>query len=153
MPQNPSNLALIASTDGAPTASLGNLCQSLTVISVNNFCLISNLNFPSFRSKPFLLVLSLSDHLKSQSLSCLYIPLKYMKATTRSTQSLIQAKQAQLSQPFFIKKMLQSSDHLHGPLLDSLQQLHIFPVLGVRGLDTIFQSDLSGYSPHIKYIN
>jgi len=42
--------------------------------------------------------------------------------------SLFQAEQAQLSQPFFMGKKLQPTDHLHGPSLDLLQQhqhLHI----------------------------
>jgi len=38
---------------------------------------------------------------------------------------LLQAKQAQLPQPFFIGEMLQPSDHLQGPPLHLLQQLHI----------------------------
>ena len=39
--------------------------------------------------------------------------------------SLLQAKQAQFPQPFFIREVLQPSDHLHGPPLDptSLDQL------------------------------
>ena len=35
--------------------------------------------------------------------------------------------------------MLQPADYLHGSPLDLLQQLRILPVLGVPGLDTVFQ--------------
>ena len=41
----------------------------------------------------------------------------------RSPQSLLQAKQAHLTQLFFIKEMLQPSDHLCGPPLDPLALL------------------------------
>lgn len=44
--------------------------------------------------------------------------------------SLLQAEQGQLPQAFFIGKVLKPSEHLHGPLLDPLQQLHTFLVLG-----------------------
>jgi len=60
-------------------------------------------------------------------------------ATTRSPWSLLSAKQTQLPQPFFIGEVLQHSDHLRSSSLDSLQQLHIFLVLGAPGLDTVFQ--------------
>mgnify|MGYP001853276447 FL=1 len=39
--------------------------------------------------------------------------------------SLLQAEQDQLPQPVFIEEVLQPSDHLRGPPLDPLQQLHI----------------------------
>ena len=42
--------------------------------------------------------------------------------------SLSQAKQAQFLQPFFIGEVLQTPDHLSGPPLDPLQELHILPV-------------------------
>ena len=53
--------------------------------------------------------------------------------------SLLHTQQAQLPQPFFIGEVLQPSEHLHGPPLDPLQQLHIFLVLGALGLDAILQ--------------
>ena len=37
--------------------------------------------------------------------------------------SLLQAKQAQLTQPVFIREVLQTSEHLRDPPLDPLQQL------------------------------
>ena len=45
--KGPSNLTLNASRDGAPTASLGSLCQCLTTLWVNNFFLTAYLNLPS----------------------------------------------------------------------------------------------------------
>jgi len=53
--------------------------------------------------------------------------------------SLLQAKQAQFTQPFFIGEVLQPSDHLCGPPQDPLQELHVLPVLGATGLDTVLQ--------------
>ena len=40
--------------------------------------------------------------------------------------SLLQAKKAQLPQPFLVVEVLQTSDHLSGPPLDPLQELHVF---------------------------
>ena len=63
----PSSLTLSISKDGASTASLGNLCQCLTTLTVKNFFLISNLILPFFLGKPFPLVLSPETLLKSLS--------------------------------------------------------------------------------------
>ena len=51
--------------------------------------------------------------------------------------SLLQAKQAQIPQPFFTGEVLQPSDHLCGHPLDLLQQLCILPALGAPDLDTL----------------
>ncbi|KAK4829035.1 hypothetical protein QYF61_001840 [Mycteria americana] len=51
-----------------------------------------------------------------------------------------QAEQPQLSQPVLIAEVLQPSDHLCGPPLDLLQQLHVFPVLRAPELDAVLQS-------------
>jgi len=48
--------------------------------------------------------------------------------------SLLQAKQAHLRQPFFISKVLQPSEQLHGLPLDPLG---VLSVLGPPGLDTV----------------
>ena len=47
LPRAPSNLALSASRDVAPTASLGSPCQSLTALSAKHFLPASNLNLPA----------------------------------------------------------------------------------------------------------
>jgi len=54
-------------------------------------------------------------------------------------QGLLQAEQAQVSQRLLTWEVLQPSDNLHGPSLDTLQQLHIFHVLGATGSDTVLQ--------------
>ena len=53
--------------------------------------------------------------------------------------SLLRAEEPQLSQPVFVREMLQSSGHLCGPPLDSLQQLHVLLVLAAPELDTVLQ--------------
>ena len=57
---------------------------------------------------------------------------KYWKGTMRSPwePSFLQAEQAQLPQPFFTGEVFPPSRHLHGPLPDQLQQLHIPSALG-----------------------
>ncbi|KAK4825592.1 hypothetical protein QYF61_000681 [Mycteria americana] len=49
------------------------------------------------------------------------------------------AEQPQLSQPFLIGEVFHPSDHFHGPPLDLLQQLHVFPVLRTPELDAVLQ--------------
>jgi len=120
---------------------LGNLFQCVTTLCVKKFLLISNLNLPCLCLKPFPLVLSLSTDINSHFPSSLYAPFKYWKATVRSPQSLLQAKQSQFPQPFLIEEVLQPSDHLSGPLLDPLQELHVLPVLGAPGLDAVLQME------------
>jgi len=45
----------------------------------------------------------------------------------------------QFPKPFFIGEVLQPSDHLSGPPLDPLQELHVLPVVGVPGLGAVLQ--------------
>ncbi|KAK4816745.1 hypothetical protein QYF61_022297, partial [Mycteria americana] len=53
--------------------------------------------------------------------------------------SLLQAEQPQFSQPVLIGEVFQPSDHFCGPLLDPLQQAHVFPVLRAPELDAVLQ--------------
>jgi len=53
--------------------------------------------------------------------------------------ALLQAEQPQLSQPFHIAEVLQPSDHLCGPPLNLLQQLHVLLVLRAPELDAVLQ--------------
>ncbi|KAK4833081.1 hypothetical protein QYF61_027743 [Mycteria americana] len=53
--------------------------------------------------------------------------------------SPLQAEQPQLSQPFFVGVVFHPSEIFHGPLLDPLQQVHVFPVLKVPELDAVLQ--------------
>ena len=57
----------------------------------------------------------------------------------RSPFSLFQAKETQLHQPFLIREMLCSLNHLCGPVLDSLKQFPVLLELRSPELDTVFQ--------------
>ena len=59
--------------------------------------------------------------------------------------SLPLTEQAHLPQPVFIGEVLQPSGHLHGPPLDPVQNLHIFPVLGALVLDADGTVSSSGH--------
>ena len=52
---------------------------------------------------------------------------------------LLQVKEPQLSQSVVVREVLQCSDHLCGPPLDLLQQLHVLLVLGAPELATVLQ--------------
>eukprot|EP00198_Chlamydomonas_reinhardtii_P004847 XP_001694183.1 predicted protein [Chlamydomonas reinhardtii] len=137
LPRATSSLALNASRDGASTTFLGNLFQGITTLCVKKFFLLSNLNLPCPSLKPFPLVLSLSaigPLLFIRSLQVLE-----GRNEVSPEPSLLPTKQAQFPQPFLIGEVLQPSDHLRGPPLDPLQELHILPVLGAPGLDTVLQ--------------
>ena len=74
LPRAPSNLALSTSSWWSTHNLSGpefSLCQCLTSLWVKNFLLSSNLDLLSFSSKPSPIVLLPSDHVKSQSRSCL----------------------------------------------------------------------------------
>jgi len=51
--------------------------------------------------------------------------------------SLLQAKQSQFPQSFFIGEVLQPSDNLSGPPLDPFQELWLFFVLGATELNSV----------------
>jgi len=99
-----SNLALNVSRDGAFTTSLDNPFQCFTTPMVKNFFLIASLNLPSFSFKPPSFVLSQQALLKSPSPSSSQAPFGQWKAAIRSPCSLLQAEQAQLSQPFLTER-------------------------------------------------
>jgi len=64
LPRAPYNPTLSTSGDGAPTASLGSTAP-VPDLWVKNWFFTSNLHLPSVRMKPFPVVLSLSDCVKS----------------------------------------------------------------------------------------
>ena len=104
LPRATSSLALNASRDGASTTSLGNLFQRVTTLWVKNFFLISNLNLPCLSLKPFPLVL-ITIHPCKQLLPLLFICSHQVSEDCNEVSpepSLLKAKQAQVSQPFFI---------------------------------------------------
>lgn len=53
--------------------------------------------------------------------------------------SLLEAKEDQLPQPLLVCQMLQFVDHLCGCLVDLLQFVHVFLVLGSPKVDTILK--------------
>ena len=53
--------------------------------------------------------------------------------------SLLQAEQPQLSQPVFLGEVFQPPDHLCGPPLDPLKQVHGLLMLGAPELNTVLQ--------------
>ena len=66
-------------------------------------------------------------------------PFRYWKAAIRWPRSLLQAEQPQLSQPFLIGEVLQPSDHVCGPPLHPLQNIHVLPMLGAPELGTVLR--------------
>lgn len=57
--------------------------------------------------------------------------------------SIISVEEPLLSQPVLVGKVIQPSEHPHGPPLDPLQQLHAFPVLGPSVQDVVLQVGVS----------
>jgi len=127
LPRAPSNLTLYTSRDGASIHSFS-----------GQHHLISILNLSCFSSKPFSLVLSLTDCRKTVSflrVSSLQVLEGYNEVSPKP--SLLQAKQAQHPQPFLLKEVFQPFDHFCGPLLGSLQQFCILPILGDGGVPVL----------------
>jgi len=52
---------------------------------------------------------------------------------------LLKAEQNQVAQPFLVREVLQALYHLHGPLLESLQEIPVFFVPRSPELDTKLQ--------------
>ena len=71
LPKALANLVLNIARVGVSTVSLGNLFQYLIILTVGNFFLIFNLNFPSFSLYSLLSVLSLQFLMKSPSMASL----------------------------------------------------------------------------------
>ena len=131
---------MAVSRDGASTASLGNLCQCLTTLSIKHFFLMSNQNLSSFSVKPFPLVLSQQTLLKSLSPSFLQPPL--------DTERLLSGHPGAFSCPGCTapalsvcprREAFHSWDHFNGPPLYALQQVHISPAPRSPHLDTVLQ--------------
>lgn len=117
----PTKLVLNATKDGTSTSSLGNVCRCLTILSVKYFPLNSDLNCTPFSLKPLLLVLPLSDCVKSHSIFLISF-LKYWKSARTYLWKLLFFR---LNNPnslsfFFIEEILQSFDHVYDPCLDLL---------------------------------
>ena len=65
--------------------------------------------------------------------------------------SLLQAEQGQLLQPVFIGEVLQPSEHLHSPPLDSLKQFHIPSVQGTPGMEAVLQKGPHKGRDHLNW--
>jgi len=130
---------LSASKDADATTSLGNLCQCLVTLTVKKCFLMFRGNLLCFSLCPLPLVLSLGTTKKSLDPS-LHPPFRYWSTLIRSPEpSLLQAEQPKISEPFLTGEMLQSFNHLCGPLLDSVQYVHFSLVLGSSELHVALQ--------------
>ena len=65
--------------------------------------------------------------------------------------SVLQAEQPQLYQPLLIGEVFHLCDHFCGPLLDPLQQVHVFPVLRTPELDAVLQVGSSSEGTLLLY--
>jgi len=116
-----SRRVLNISREGDSTASLGSLFQGSVTLRGKKFFLMFRWNFLCFSLCPLPLVLSLGTTEKSLAPSFWHPPLRYLWASlVPSLPSLLQAKQAQLPQPFLIGEMLQSPHHAHSPVASHL---------------------------------
>ncbi|NXO31179.1 F120B protein, partial [Cisticola juncidis] len=130
----PSNLALSTSWDD-PTTVLSTWASALppsqqrvlpNISSKPTFC-----HFKSIFPHP------VTTHLCEKSLTSSFVaPFRYLRAALRCLQSLLQLYNP--SSLSLIAEVLQPSDHLCSPL-DWLQQVEVFPVLGLSELDTAVQ--------------
>ena len=125
--QSPIQPGLEHFQEWASTASLGNLFQCLTTLTVNNFFPVSDLSPPSFSLKISIHALAK----KILSPAFLSAHFNFWKATISYPWSLLfsKLKKLQLSQPVFTWEVLQPSDHTHGFPLDLLQQVHTLLML------------------------
>jgi len=130
--QAPSNLALNTAREGTATASLGNLGQGLTALTVKNFCLISYLNLHSFSLKPSPLVLLLHALVTSPSPS-LSQPLQALAAALRCPQSLLLSRLTSPSSPSLSSQQRGSSpsDHCCDPQV-GLNQIYVLNQVGAH---------------------
>jgi len=113
---------------------LGNTFQYVSRLTIENFLLIPNLNLSLFSLKPVLLVVPFCP-----LPSCSDPPYTERPLSGLPRPSLLQPDQPQLSQPIFIRKVFHSEDHFCGPSLDTLQQVHVSPVLSTLHLATVLQ--------------
>ena len=96
---------------------------------------MSTLSLPSFSLKPLPLVLLQQAFLKKPVPIFIISPIYVLKGCNKVSPqpSPLQAEQPQLSQPFLIGEVFHPSDHVCGPPLDPLHQLHVLLVLRTPG--------------------
>ncbi|KAK4822002.1 hypothetical protein QYF61_006616 [Mycteria americana] len=121
----PSNLALNTLREWASITSLGNLFQYLTTLIFKAITLRAITTCPC----------------KKSLFSFLVGPLQVLEGCYKVSPepSLLCTEQPQLSQPVLIGELLQPSDHLRGPPLDLLQQVHVLLMLGAPELNAVLQ--------------
>lgn len=105
------------------------------------FFLCFNFLYFSLCSLSFVLSLDITE--KSLDPSSSQYLIRYLYTLTGSFLSpepfLIQSRQPQLSQPLFVRDILQVLNQLCGPSLDSLQYVHVSLVMVISGLHTALQ--------------
>ena len=143
--RNISRKVLNVSREGDPKTSLGSLFQCSINLTIKKFLLI----LCGISCVPACTHCPLSYHWMSLRWACLHPPethpLHIYKHYWGHPQSpLLWTKETQFPQPFHIREMLHSLNHLCGSALDSLKQ---FPVpLELRGpeLDAVCQGRVEG---------
>lgn len=125
MTQSPIQLVLNTSSQVACTALLDNLFQCLTNLTVKNVLFIADLKVPALILKLFPLVLRPCEMSLTSSLER---RIQVLEGCGQASLEpfLLQNEQPQLSQPVFIREILQ------GTPLDFLQQVHSSYVEGLR---------------------
>lgn len=109
----PYSLAFNTSRDGESMTSLGSIFQCLSTLTARSFFLKPNLNIPSSSLKLFPLVLLFYALVTCPSPAPFKVPSRYWNYSKVSLEhSLLQAEQAQLSQPVFTGEVVQPFDHL-----------------------------------------
>ncbi|PKU38985.1 hypothetical protein llap_10711 [Limosa lapponica baueri] len=94
------------------------------------------------REPSVVLPLVLSLDTTGKSLALFYVPSLQVFISIEKISpepSLFQAEQSQLSQPFLVGEILQTLQHLCGPLLGSLQYVHVSLAMDNPELDTVLQ--------------
>lgn len=100
------------------TTALDNLFQSLIILTVKEVFIIFKWDF----LYPLTFICSLDTSEKSQAPSSILTSIRNVQKQIKSPEpSLLKAKQSQLSQHLLIFRMLQTLNHLSGPLLDMLE--------------------------------
>jgi len=136
-----SSEVLSNSKDEGSSASLGHLFHCSITCPVKKFSYMFKWNLLYFSLCPLPLVLSLGTTEKSLSLSSLPLPHQVFThiEITCPESSLVYGEQSQLTQPLRICQMFQYFSHLHGPLLDPVQHVHVSLALGSPELEPELQ--------------
>ena len=97
----------------------------LTTLTIRTFFRMLEWNLLYFSSRPLPHVLLLGTTDKSLAPSSLFPHQVFIQTVEVLLSFLFSKLQSQFSRPLLLWQMLQSLNHIHGPLLDSLQQGHV----------------------------